>query len=320
MSTELKSNHEEDSHGRETPLVSFCQLLRRLQIESGKRVGYDLPPTEEPVRLRCDLTATFPINELAHWYADRQTLEVSFFGMFGASGALPQHYTQKMIELRSREGDFTHARLSGHVQSSPALVLLSRLGQNIKRWRSRMDPRRRLAQKITSPKHCGPLIGLRCGESGLVGTQSLAPYQTQLSYTFAVSSQAHQRATAEGLRVTLQHTFQLKTRDSTVCGSVDVLSNPKINRAWSVRPVGYRFWFAVGREHDCGQPRLGLPKHKFSRATGPSLMAEIPGPDAHQADFETHIADFVRQSVGPQYDFDIQIAIDKETVPPRGSG
>ncbi len=27
------------------------------------------------------------------------------------------------------------------------------------------------------------------------------------------------------------------------------------------------------------------------------------------------IADFVRQSVGPQYDFDIQIAIDKETVP-----
>ncbi len=73
MSTELKpTTEEEDSHGRETPLVSFCQLLRRLQIESGKRVGYDLPPTEEPVRLRCDLTATFPINELAHWYADRQ--------------------------------------------------------------------------------------------------------------------------------------------------------------------------------------------------------------------------------------------------------
>ncbi len=54
------------------------------------------------VRLRCDLTATFPINELAHWYADRQTLEVSFFGMFGASGALPQHYTQKMIDALAR--------------------------------------------------------------------------------------------------------------------------------------------------------------------------------------------------------------------------
>lgn len=92
------------------PNVTFVQLLRCIQIESKRRIGGDPSPENQAVRLVADADANFPANELSSW-ADgaiegkRSTLGVTFFGLFGPSGALPDHYTQMVLE-RVRNKDY----------------------------------------------------------------------------------------------------------------------------------------------------------------------------------------------------------------------
>ena len=73
--------------------VSFFQMVRQLEARSGQRVGTDTKPSQEPVAFKVDTDANFPAAELAKMTVDAAppTLAVSFFGLFGASGALPYH-------------------------------------------------------------------------------------------------------------------------------------------------------------------------------------------------------------------------------------
>ena len=71
--------------------VSFCQFLRCLQIEKGTRIGMEVKLSKQSCKLVVDLDSSFPANELASWMQSetRPKLAVSFFGLYGASGALP---------------------------------------------------------------------------------------------------------------------------------------------------------------------------------------------------------------------------------------
>ncbi len=162
----------------------------------------------------------------------------------------------------------------------------------------------------TVTKALWALIGLRCGESGLVGRNRLHIPDT--NFLILCGQQANQRATAEGLRVTLQHTFQLKTEIQQFVGQWMFLEPEDQSRMVSAA-VGYSFGSQLGVDTIVGS-RVWDCQNKFRVRLGPvswrrfqDLMPIKP--------ILRRIADFVRQSVGPQYDFDIQIAIDKETVP-----
>jgi type VI secretion system ImpH/TssG family protein len=87
--------------------VSFFQMVRQLEARSGQRVGTDTKPAQEPVSFKVDVDANFPAAELAKMTDDTvpPTLAVSFFGLFGASGALPYHYSQ-LIADRARTKDY----------------------------------------------------------------------------------------------------------------------------------------------------------------------------------------------------------------------
>lgn len=90
-----------------TRSVPFFATMKKLQSVSASLVGRDTRPANEPVRLRAEASQAYPSTELAKATTDehgRLTLEVSFLGLFGPSGALPQHYTQTIIDrLRHKD-------------------------------------------------------------------------------------------------------------------------------------------------------------------------------------------------------------------------
>ena len=74
--------------------VSFCQLLRCIQIEHGTRVGMVRELEKQPFQLIANLDSSFAANEIVEWIPteeSRPKLSVSFFGLVGSSGALPEH-------------------------------------------------------------------------------------------------------------------------------------------------------------------------------------------------------------------------------------
>lgn len=87
--------------------VTFFAALRRIQSEQASLIGRDTRLSQEPVRLRAEAALGYPATELAKATTEadgRVTLEVSCFGLFGPSGALPQHYTQSIIDrLRHKD-------------------------------------------------------------------------------------------------------------------------------------------------------------------------------------------------------------------------
>lgn len=92
-----------------TGTVPFFTAVRELQTRSRSLIGRDTKPSKEPVRLRAELSLSYPATEVAHAETDaagRVNLLVSFFGLFGPSGTLPRHYTQLAID-RGKVKDWT---------------------------------------------------------------------------------------------------------------------------------------------------------------------------------------------------------------------
>ena len=88
----------------------FFQLVRQLHAEkvdegslSCRPVGKDFSPENEVVRFRATRSLSFPSAEVTNvdedTLGDRRTnLEVSFMGLTGPTGVLPDHYSEMVIE------------------------------------------------------------------------------------------------------------------------------------------------------------------------------------------------------------------------------
>lgn len=99
---------------------NFFQAVRLLEQAAGRRqpgdqparspVGHDQSPAEEVVRFRALPSHTFPSSEIAHFAEPVETdsdrppeMTVSFLGLIGPAGVLPQHYTQLVIDRIRRK-------------------------------------------------------------------------------------------------------------------------------------------------------------------------------------------------------------------------
>lgn len=85
------------------------QAVRLLQsLHPDKGLGGDMLPSEECVRFRTQLALHFAPSEIARLTPPTEIspakMTVSFFGLFGAQGALPRHYSELLLEL-AREKD-----------------------------------------------------------------------------------------------------------------------------------------------------------------------------------------------------------------------
>ncbi len=84
----------------------FFQAARLVQHFSKDHalIGYAWSTTPEAVRLRAYPTLSFPPSEVVEYTASNPerlfgTMTVAAFGLYGAGGALPNHYTQLILDL-----------------------------------------------------------------------------------------------------------------------------------------------------------------------------------------------------------------------------
>ena len=113
----------------------FFQAVRLFEklFPERKSIGRDALPNEEPLRIRSRITLDFPssevheIREIVDESDDSRRVEmlVNFMGMVGASGVLPTHYTELVLDrIRHRDTAmwafldiFTHRSVSMFYQA-----------------------------------------------------------------------------------------------------------------------------------------------------------------------------------------------------------
>lgn len=286
--------------------VSFFAALRKIQSERGALIGRDLRPSDEPISLRAEAAIAYPATELAQASLDsrgRVVLEVSCLGLFGPSGALPQHYTQTIID-RIRHKDYGLNRF---------LDLFNHrwLSHFYRAWEKHNYP-----SAYQTAQSCGTedtvttilwaLIGL--GTSGQRGRLRLED-QSLLHYT-GLLSDGHVRPTAlvsllsdwfkvsVAIRQFWGEWIRISTADQTRLEPVR-LGESSNNRLGLDAVAGERVWHVENRFRLRLGP-MGWEQFLQFLPTGKLLPAAVA---------------VARTYVGPQFEFDLQLVLRRHEVP-----
>lgn len=280
--------------------------MRKLQSESAALVGRDTRPANEPVRLRAEASQAYPSTELAKATTDkngRLTLEVSFLGLFGPSGALPQHYTQAIID-RLRHKDhalrdfldlFNHRWLSLFYRAwekhdyAAAYQTAHSLGQE---------------DSVTRILWC--LIGL--GTSGLRGRLRLED-KSLLYYAGLLADVRSRQSTlanilSDWFKIPVQvlqfqgQWLRIALTDQTRM-QLSRLGEQSHNQLGVDAVVGERVWNVENRF----RIRLGALSYQEFKRFSP------------RADRLAALHTLARTYIGPQLEFDIQAVVQRDQVP-----
>ncbi|MDZ4850401.1 MAG: type VI secretion system baseplate subunit TssG [Pirellulaceae bacterium] len=284
--------------------VNFYQLMRSIEREAGLQLGGDLKYQQEPVILRADPDAQFPATEVAYWNSQQEPPEVivSFFGLFGPSGALPQHYTQLLADrarikdyaLRDFLDMFNHRLLSFFYRcwekhQFPIAYETSRAA----------DREDRVTGALRG------LVGLRT--EGLWDRLSVP----SSDFLFFSGHFANQRPTASAIRSMIQSAFNVPAQVEQFVGQWMYVPIAEQTRLGS-HPLGFSIGNQLGVEAFAGQ-RVRDFENKFRVRIGPlgfNRFLEF-NPDRPKL---RQIFDYIRLYVGPQYDVDLQVILKRDEV------
>jgi len=318
---------------REEPYrFNFFQAVRileriateRCELEPGYRrlpIGEDHPPNREIVRFRAAPSHSFPPGDIASINprvegklddADSPPAEmvVGFMGMTGPAGVLPQHYTQLVID-RIRQKDvalrdwldlFNHRTIS----------LFYRV------WEKYRFPfsyeRTALAEGagadlFTRGVYC--LVGWGTGALRnrlAFGDESFLYYAGHFAH-YPRTAVSLQRMVADYFEVPLEvqqfvgQWLYLSEEDQT-CMPSDEHPEGKNNQLGLTAVVGERVWGVESKF----RLRLGPLDYRQFRRFSPLGDRLVP------------LCQLVRSYVGPELDFDIQVVLRAEEVPPCRPG
>ena len=279
-------------------------MVRQLEARSGQRVGTDTKPSQEPVAFKVDTDANFPAAELARMTVDAAppTLAVSFFGLFGASGALPYHYSQ-LIADRARIKDyalrdfldmFNHRLLSFFYRC----------------WKKHQFP-----IAFETAQAAGQEDALTLGLWALIGhrTQGLADRLSLPDETFLyfAGHYSNVRPSADALRSILRQTFGVEVAISEFIGQWMLISRGDQTQVGATA-LGETCGNCLGVEAIAGQRTWDIQNRFRIRigALGRQRFLDFTplGGSLRQ------LVDCVRRYVGPQYDFDVQVVLKCDEV------
>jgi len=284
--------------------VNFYQLVRSIERETGLRLGGDLMPHQEPVVLKADPDAQFPVSEIADWNAQKEPPEVSvsFFGMFGPTGALPQHYTQMIIDrarikdyaLRDFLDMFNHRLLSFFYRC----------------WEKHQFPiAYETSQSAGREDHLTgalrALAGLRT--DGLWDELSVP----SSDFLFFAGHFANRRPTASALAAMIESAFHVPTRVEQFVGQWMYIPSAEQTRL-GTQPLGVSMGNQLGVEAFAGQRVLDF-QNKFRVCIGPLGFAKFLEFNPNSPKLR-QVFDCVRLYAGPQYDFDLQVVLQRDEV------
>jgi type VI secretion system protein ImpH len=304
----------------------FFQAVRLLELEAALRcasgsslphrpIGNDYPPAEENIRFRVAPSRQFPASAIEslrtayennHGDAEPAEMTVSFMGMIGPSGVLPQHYTQLVID-RTRQNDralrdfldlFHHRQISHFYRAWEK----NRIAFSLERSARRDDAPEAL---FTFALHC--LSGI--GFSKLRGRLRLADE----SLVYYGGHFSHGRPQAVNLQQLVEDYFGISTEVIQFFGQWLYLS-PERDQSLLATPD-----CPLGRNTQLGVnvvvgERLWNAPSKFRLRIGPLRYADfrrfVPGTEGL-----SQLCQIVRTYTGLEFDFDVQLCLVAEDVP-----
>lgn len=317
----------------------FFQAVRILERANPDRapVGRDAAPQHEVARFGAWPSMTFPASQIYEATrsadGDRPTeLTVTFFGMFGPLGALPQHYTEMIIDRLAHKDrvlleflDLFNHRLLSHFyrawekyhfwvggeralqqeaqaeQTSP-----ERLRSFILDDRPRLDP---IGQVLLS------LAGLSDPATRYRTRSETLDPRTKIgdqTWRFYAGHFSQRRRCAIGLERILEHHLGHQIRLQPLCGRWLPLEPSDQTR---LAPRGNT---ELGRSTVIGS-KVWEVQGKFRLRIGPIGYTQfcdlLPIGTAHRP-----LGELTRFYVGMQFDFDTELLLLKEEVPPLRCG
>ena len=280
--------------------VSFCQLLRCIQIEHGTRVGMVRELEKQPFQLIANLDSSFAANEIVEWIPteeSRPKLSVSFFGLVGSSGALPEHYTQMILE-RVRQKDYT-LREFLDIFNHRLLSLFYRA------WEKHSFP---VSFETAAASREEDVLTQAIW--GLIGHR-LPSSRDRMSlnddcFLYYAGQFSSKRPSLESLRACIQDFSGVQTEVEPLVGQWLTLDLPDQSRIGEP-PAGLSMGSELGIDTIAGQ-RVWDVENRFRVCLGPvdweTLSSYLPTQPKMRV-----LTDFVRRFVGPQFDFDFQVLL-----------
>jgi type VI secretion system protein ImpH len=280
----------------------FFAAVRRIECANpwSAKVGTSQKPTEDAVRFCQEPYLAFPPSTIARVKPDALTnvprMYVHFMGLFGPNGPLPITYTEFARERVLHVNDHTvprfldvfHHRLVSLFYRAWAVNQ-----QTVSYEQAGMD---RIAEYIAS------IFG-----DGVDSfhTRDSVPDSSKLHYSGRLTGT---QRNAEGLEAVIQDFFQIKTRVETFVGEWITLpadslcklgESPRTGTVGSTAIVGSRIW-------EC--------QYKFRIIMGPmgyrDYQRMLPGGDSLR-----RLIDWVKNYVGEELAWDVQLILKKEEVP-----
>lgn len=310
---------------RDEPFAfDFFQAVRLLHLlrPEAAEVGRAGPVDAEPVRFRALASTSFPpsaVMDLQSPGGDAApTMTVGFFGLYGPKGVLPQRYTEMVArqEMERAERDAEKGALRGWLD----LFNHRLIGLFYRAW-EKYRPAVAFERAARDPGR-GPdaftaallsLVGL--GTRGLRGRMkgpSAEARVDDLSLLYFAGALANRTRNAAGLEALLREYFGMDARVKQFQGRWLMLEEGQQSR---LGDLGGRN--ALGRDAVAGA-RVWDLRSKVRVRLGPMgydrFRSFLPDPD-RPGTLEA-LARIVRFHLGPDLDFDVQLILRRDQVPP----
>lgn len=276
------------------------QALRRIEGTNRHlpRLGEALRPQDEPVRFAQEASLSFAPSPITQLQASEMTpvrLVQRVFGFLGPNGALPIHLTEYVRERAMHHGDQTMQRFLD--------MLLHRFGLLFYRAWTRAQPAVLLdrADDASIERWLGALFGFG-GEA--FRTRDELPDHAKLFYAGRLSRGVRD---ADGLRAWIQVQFDVPVRVEQFAGHWMPLAEEERSRLTRHGQQG------LGRGAVLGKQVWDV-QHKFRIVVGPLPLAQyrefLPG-----AKGLAMLRSLVRQYVGFEFAWDVQLILHRDDVP-----
>jgi len=281
------------------------QALRRIEGAHPHlpRLGQALRPQDEPVRFAQEPSLSFAVSAISKIETSqngRKRLVQRVIGLLGPNGALPIHLTEFVRERSLHHGDKTLSRFMD--------MLLHRFGLLFYRAWTRSQPTVMLDRRADASIE--RWLGATCG-MGLPSThgRDSLPEHAKLFYAGRLGRQVRD---ADGLRAWVQLQFGVPIEVKQFVGHWMPLHTDERSRLTRHGQQGLGQGAVMG-----GQ--VWDVQHKFRLVIGPLSWAQyqdfLPGAKALQS-----LRSLVRQYLGFEFAWDLQLIVRKDDVPAWSMG
>ena len=288
--------------GRAPWTFVFFQALRRIEglFADKPRLGRALRPRDEPVRLSQEASVAFAPSTLSACDANDgrpPRLEQRFFGLLGANGPLPLHITEYVRERLIHNGDPTLARFLDLFHHRMALFFYRAWAEA----RPTVHHDRPEQDRFTA--YVGSLSGH--GMPGVAQRDAVPDHAKR----FFVGHLARNPKNAEGLASIVEGFFRLPARvDQFVLGWLELPRDQRTVLGGEPRLSG-----VLGRGTVIGE-RVRDVQSRFRAVLGPMDLDRFCDflPGGRSLD---RLRDWVRNYVGFEFDWDVQLVLARDEVP-----